>query len=135
MSERRIINIFKTFIERVFVPQLPKMDLSCQQEWNKFSSMISTQPFNFSQIQLYVETIPSTNNLGFNNNRQTFEKQETKSPLFSKIKKEISIEQSSGSSGGFNPSKTFGPERARMIFKEDQTSPEQTYNLSKDFSK
>lgn len=42
LSERRIINIFKSFIEKVFVPQLAKLDLSCQQEWNKFSNMIST---------------------------------------------------------------------------------------------
>lgn len=41
-AERKIIHIFKTFIERVFVPQLGKMDPVCQQEWGKFSNMISS---------------------------------------------------------------------------------------------
>lgn len=41
ITERRIVNIFKSFIERVFVPQLSKMDFACQQEWTKFSNMIS----------------------------------------------------------------------------------------------
>lgn len=30
MSERRMINLFKTFIEKVFVPFIPKMDLPVQ---------------------------------------------------------------------------------------------------------
>ncbi len=46
LTERKIIGIFKTFIEKVFVPQLSKMDPSSQQEWNKFSSMISPDQFN-----------------------------------------------------------------------------------------
>jgi hypothetical protein len=40
-SERKIINIFKSFIEKIFVTQLPKMDNSCQQEWTKFSALIT----------------------------------------------------------------------------------------------
>lgn len=47
-SDRKIINIFKSFIDRIFVPQLPKMDASCQQEWNKFSAMISADQLNLN---------------------------------------------------------------------------------------
>lgn len=46
IGERRIISIFKAFIEKVFVPQLSKMDGNCQQEWNKFSSLITADQFN-----------------------------------------------------------------------------------------
>lgn len=46
LTERKIIGIFKTFIEKVFVPQLSKLDSSSQQEWNKFSNMILPDQFN-----------------------------------------------------------------------------------------
>lgn len=59
LSDRKIIYIFKSFIERIFVPQLSKMDLSCQQEWNKFSNMINTDQINLGELQLYVETLPA----------------------------------------------------------------------------
>ena len=72
LSDRRIINIFKTFIEKVFVPQLSKIDLSCQQEWNKFSNMISIEQINVGELQLYVETLPGINPP--NANRQGFDR-------------------------------------------------------------
>jgi hypothetical protein len=42
MESRKIVSMFKTFIDKVFVPQLPKMDIGCQKEWTKFSSFFST---------------------------------------------------------------------------------------------
>ena len=60
LNERKIVSMFKAFIERVFVPQLPKMDLSCQQEWNKFSNIISSDQLTLAEIQLYVDTLPAT---------------------------------------------------------------------------
>lgn len=48
IPDRKIINIFKSFIERVFVPHLPKMDLFSQQEWNKFNSIISADLINIA---------------------------------------------------------------------------------------
>lgn len=78
LTERKIIGIFKTFIEKVFVPQLSKMDPSSQQEWNKFSSMISPDQFNIGEVQLYVDTLPGVGssfnrpNLDLNENRQNF---------------------------------------------------------------
>lgn len=86
-GERKLIGIFKAFIERIFVPQLPKMDIICQQEWNKFYNMISTEPFNLAEAQLYVDTLPSANTL--QNLTKLSDRQENKSPspLFTKIRK------------------------------------------------
>jgi hypothetical protein len=40
MSERKLIQLFKLFVEKAFAPQLRKLggDLT---EWNKFSNMLS----------------------------------------------------------------------------------------------
>jgi len=48
------------------------MDLSCQQEWNKFSNMISIEQINVGELQLYVETLPGINPP--NGNRQGFDR-------------------------------------------------------------
>lgn len=75
LTQRKIISIFKSFIEKVFVPQISKMDLSCQQEWNKFSNMISLDQFNLGQVQNYVDSIGSNlnrPNIDINENRQNF---------------------------------------------------------------
>lgn len=108
-TDRKIIHIFKSFIERVFVPQLPKMEFTCLQEWNKFSSMISTEMPNLNEIQLYVDTLPTINA------KHSFERIETKSPVFSKIRRDSTSEHNNGGAS-FNPSRTFGGERARMMF-------------------
>ena len=102
LSERKVIAIFKTFIEKVFVPQLPKMELPCQKEWAKFSSMLSADQFNYGEMQLYVDTLPTTN----------ADKPRNESPFFIKSKKEISVPSEQA---GF-ASKTFGGERARLMF-------------------
>lgn len=132
LNERKIVNMFKSFIERVFVPQLPKMDLSCQQEWNKFSNMISAEQATLGEIQLYVDTLPGTSSTL---NRPNFNPTDNKPNFFTKTKKEP-VEESSGS---FNPSKTFGGERARMMFPlkdfDEPSADRQNYNFSKDFSK
>lgn len=85
-------------------------------------------------MQLYVDGLPSnnfsfpptsnsnsinsTNHLNLNNsgnfnnfNKQNVDRSENKSPLFSKIRKESSNEPTSGF-----PSRTFGGEKARMMF-------------------
>lgn len=41
LADRKLVGLFRAFVERVFVPQLSKMDPQCQQEWTKFSAMIS----------------------------------------------------------------------------------------------
>lgn len=62
-------------------------------------------------MQLYVDTLPS---ISPGLNRQNFDRAENKSPLFAKSRKESVSEPNTG--GGFNPSRTFGGERARMMF-------------------
>lgn len=109
LNERKIVSMFKAFIERVFVPQLPKMDLSCQQEWNKFSNIISSDQLTLAEIQLYVDTLPGTSP---STNRPNFIPNDNKPTFFTKTKKEVTEDTTTG----FNPSKTFGGERARMMF-------------------
>ena len=46
-------------MDKVFAPQLNKMDLHCQQEWSKFSNMLTSEQINLGELQLYVETLPS----------------------------------------------------------------------------
>ncbi len=86
-----------------------------------------------AELQIYVDTLPSINQPSVN--RQGFDRSDNKSPLFSKVRKESTQEQSTG----FNPSKTFGGEKARMMFPlkeyDDQMADRQNYNFSKDFSK
>lgn len=132
LGERKIINIFKSFIERVFVPQLPKMDPTCQQEWTKFSNMLTTEPLNIGEIQLFVDTLPSTSSAF---NRPNYSLNDNKPAFFNKPKREFQEE----TPGSFNPSKTFGGEKARMMFPlkdiDEPMADRQNYNFSKDFSK
>ena len=65
MADKKIISIFRNFIEKVFVPQLSKMDVTCQLEWNKFSNLISAEQVAINEVQFYVDSLPSP---GYNNN-------------------------------------------------------------------
>jgi len=44
--ERRLIQLFKSFVERVFLPQLKSTDRPAL-EWNKFGSMLSQENINY----------------------------------------------------------------------------------------
>lgn len=61
MAERKLVNIFKSFVERVFLPQLHKLDFRCQQEWSRFSNMLSAEQLNIAELQQYVDTLPGLN--------------------------------------------------------------------------
>lgn len=108
-NEKKLVMIFKSFIEKVFVPQLPKMDSFAQKEWGKMSSMLSGDQFNMGELQLYVDTLP-----GVSPPQQGGDKPRNKSPFYMKNRKESGLPNND--QGGFNPSKTFGGERARMMF-------------------
>ena len=61
------------------------MDLSCQQEWNKFSSMISGEQLNLGEVQLYVDTLPGGIPVY---NKPNFDfSSDNKPPFLSKLKK------------------------------------------------
>ena len=57
-NEKKLISLFKNFVERALLPQLKKVDGS-QSEWSKFSSMISTESINYNELQLYVDSLSS----------------------------------------------------------------------------
>lgn len=59
--ERRTISLFKVFIEKVFVPFLPKMDMAAQKEWNQFSKIINADSFSYTEANVYVETLALPN--------------------------------------------------------------------------
>jgi hypothetical protein len=109
VSERKIISMFKSFIERVFVPQLPRMEPTCKQEWTKFNTLISAEQINFGEVQVYVDTLPLP---ALVITRQGLDRNENKSPLFSKARRDNGLDLNTG----FNPSKTFGGPKARPIF-------------------
>ena len=84
------------------MPHLPKIDPSCQKEWSKFSTMLSSDKLNFGEMQLYVDTLPGTPGVSV---QPTQDKFRNKSPFFVKARKES---PASNDSNGLNPSKTFG---------------------------
>ena len=111
--------MFKTFIDKIFVPQLPKMDANCQTEWNKFSNIISGDSINFGEVQLYLNTLSSTSTQNIQGSQSIpnnfFDKTRNKSPFnLNKVRKESTNENSVA----FNPSKTFGGERARLMMQK-----------------
>ena len=108
ISDRRLINLFKTFVEKVFVPHFNKLEIGVQQEWTKFSNMVSVDQINLGELQVYVDTLPSFGS--FNNS--SFERR-NKSPGFGRSKKDPSNEQIGSFQGGFNPNKTFGGARTK----------------------
>lgn len=56
--DKKFILIFKNFVEKALLPQIRKFDGSLS-EWNKFSTLISADNVNFSELQLYVDALPS----------------------------------------------------------------------------
>ena len=47
-----------SFVEKALIPQIKKFEGSLQ-EWNKFYSLISVNHINYSELQLFVDTLPS----------------------------------------------------------------------------
>jgi hypothetical protein len=112
LTERKLLSLVKTFIEKVFVPQLPKLDFACQQEWNKFNQVISSDQVSISDLQTYIDGLSPPHLISLPPFRQAYDRSENKSPIFPRSRKESSQDQNTG----FNPSKTFGGEKARLMF-------------------
>lgn len=66
-AQKKLIQIFKTFVEKAIIPQLKKIDGSLVQ-WNKFSAFMLAEPININEMQIYVDTMPYW---GINNNRKS----------------------------------------------------------------
>ena len=54
--EKKLVQLFRTFVEKALVPQIRKAEGSLG-EWHKFSALLSTENINFSELQLYVDTL------------------------------------------------------------------------------
>ncbi len=58
LSERRLVSIFKTFVEKVFLP-IPQVKAdNASSEWAKFSNMLKDLS-NLNEMQIYVDSLPN----------------------------------------------------------------------------
>jgi hypothetical protein len=60
--EKRLIQLFKGFVERALLPQIRKANGSVI-EWERFSGMISQESINYGEVQAYVESFPTVQSL------------------------------------------------------------------------
>lgn len=110
MNEKRLTAAFRTFVDKVFLPTMKRTDPQAL-EWHKFSRLLSGDTINLEEITQYVDSLNgSPGNLG--NFPGSLEKKEM--PFMRKKAGEDL--GPSHSEPAFNPSKTFGGERARMMF-------------------
>ena len=53
MSERKLVEAFKTFFEKSVAPHLSGND-EVVREWNHLNKIISADPIDYSQIEFYL---------------------------------------------------------------------------------
>lgn len=53
MSERKLVEAFKTFFEKSVSPHLSGND-EVMREWNHLNKIISADPVDYSQIEFYL---------------------------------------------------------------------------------
>ena len=105
-AEKKLINIFKIFIDKALVPQIKKFEGSLAQ-WSKFSSLLLADTLNYVELQYFVDTLPvwgSTNN-----------------DKLQVLPKKL---DSDNAEVAFNPSKTFGGERNKIIYNITDDKPD-----------
>lgn len=105
MTDKKLVAAFRGFVEKVFLPALKKTDPAVA-EWARFNQLLGQDSNGYDEVVQYVE------GLGGNPPPAFLDKREV--PLFKKRAQEAESVNSDG--GSFNPSKTFGGERARMMF-------------------
>lgn len=102
MNDKKLANAFKSFVEKVFLPNLKRSDPQWL-EWNKFNKVISSETINYEELSNYIDNLNSSS--GTTNNFQaSFEKKDL--PFMRK-----KVAEDTGSNHNemaFNPSKTFG---------------------------
>lgn len=109
MAEKRLISVFRTFVEKIFLPSLKKTDPAVS-EWNKFAQLLSNESNSVDEMAQYVDSI------GIQLPQPTFAPLEKRDiPLFKKRNDTDSM-SNNNEVGGFNPSKTFGGKVNRMAF-------------------
>lgn len=90
-GEKKLILIFKSFVDKALVPQL-KRDGNLD-DWNKFAALLQADTLNYNDLQHFVNTLPAL---------------EDRDPLARK--------RSEGTAGDrpFNPNQTVGGERSKL---------------------
>lgn len=96
---------FRNFVEKVFLPSLKRTDQQLN-EWNRFNQYLNNEYINYEELYQYIDSINNSQV----SNLQTFEKREL--PF---KKRNEDFLNSNSESPGFNPSKTVGGEKARMM--------------------
>lgn len=54
--EKRLIATFRTFVEKVFLPQCSKNE-AVMTDWSKYIGLLSSENLNINDIQFYVDSI------------------------------------------------------------------------------
>jgi hypothetical protein len=109
MADKRLISVFRTFVEKIFLPSFKKSDPAIT-EWNRFAQLLSNDSNSFDEVAQYVDSI------GIQNPPPAFSPLEKREiPLFKKRNDTDSM-SNNNEVGGFNPSKTFGGKVNRMVF-------------------
>jgi hypothetical protein len=120
MTDKKLVAAFRGFVEKVFLPALKKTDPALT-EWAKFNQLLSQDGNAYEEAAQYVD------GLGGTSSTPSFALDKREVPLFKKRTQEAESVNSDG--GSFNPSKTFGGERARMMFMkgemDDYSEPRQ----------
>lgn len=55
--EKKLIQIFKTFVDKALIPQIKKLEGSLN-EWNRFSTLLFSDNINYIDLQSYVDSLP-----------------------------------------------------------------------------
>lgn len=58
--EKKLVQLFRLFVEKALLPQIKKTNNSVP-EWAKFSTLLSADNINVSELQLYVDSLPGPN--------------------------------------------------------------------------
>lgn len=54
--EKKLIQIFKAFVEKALIPQIKKFEGSLN-EWNRFSALLFSDNINYIDLQSYVDSL------------------------------------------------------------------------------
>lgn len=57
-NDKRLVNIFRLFVEKSLLPQLRKFECSLA-EWFSFSSLLTMDNINIAELQLFVDALPA----------------------------------------------------------------------------
>ena len=96
-GQKKLVHIFKTFVEKSIVPQLRKLEGSLT-DWNKFCTLLLSDSINYIDLQMFVDSLPIW---GASNAQNLLS-----------LNRKTSGENNDGNV--FNPSRTFGGEKNKF---------------------